>query len=229
MGVGNVFTYREAELTRELSAMIKPILERDYGAQVDLYPIDRNAYADYMSSRMAMDLKGYHYVLELHFNAFKKNADGDVKGMEVYVTYSRKDTAPEEYILDKVKAVGMDTDRGLKKYDWAVIASARRKGSPAALLEVCFIDDADDMKLYLAKKWEIAKAIADGVAAGLLLERKAGDTMRYTDVKSDAWYYDAVEKVSEAGLMEGSDSKFRPNDTVSRAELATVLSRLIEK
>jgi hypothetical protein len=33
-------------------------------------------------------------------------------------------------------------------------------GTRAALLEVCFIDDTDDMKLYLAKKNEVVAAIA---------------------------------------------------------------------
>lgn len=229
MGTLNGVTYKEADLTRELTELIQPTLEQEYGAAVERYPIERNAYADFMSNRLALDLTGYHYILEVHFNAFQKNADGDIKGMEIYTTYSRKDTATERYILDKVRATGIDTDRGLKRYDWSVIAAAERKKSPAALLEVCFIDDEDDMKKYLADKGKIARAIADGIAAGLLLERKAGDDMRYMDVKTDAWYAAAVEKVSEAGLMQGSDGKFRPNDPVTRAELATVLSRLLEK
>ena len=52
---------------------------------------------------------------------------------------------------------------------------------------------------------------------------------RYEDVSKNDWYYDAVEKVSEAGMMQGSDGKFRPNDTVTRAEMATILSRLLER
>ena len=35
-----------------------------------------------------------------------------------------------------------------------------------ALIETCFIDDLDDMKLYGAKFAQIAQAIADGVAEG---------------------------------------------------------------
>ena len=53
---------------------------------------------------------------------------------------------------------------------------------------------------------------------------------RYSDVKNDAWYAVAVEDVSAAGLMEGyEDGTFRPNESMTRAEVATVLWRLLNK
>ena len=73
------------------------------------------------------------------------------------------------------------------------------------------------------------EGIAKGIAAGCLLEERKNEMQRYSDVKPDAWFYDAVEKVSDAGLMQGSDGKFRPNETVTRAEMATILSRLLER
>lgn len=49
----------------------------------------------------------------------------------------------------------------------------------------------------------------------------------YTDVSSEAWYYKAVEFVSENGLMIGTgDNKFSPSAIVNRAMLVTVLWRL---
>ena len=49
----------------------------------------------------------------------------------------------------------------------------KKQGVSSALLEVCFINDTDDMKLYNAKKHEIAKAIAEGIAEGFKLETNA--------------------------------------------------------
>lgn len=227
IGVHKGVSYKEADLTRELTLMISKALEDHYVVEVERYPSDRNAYHDLMSNNLAMPLSGYTYILEVHFNAIRANKDGDIKGAEIYPAAGRKDTAAESYILQYIQSVGMDVDRGKKKYDWAVISNAQRKGSPAALLEVCFIDDEDDMSLYLQKKKEIAQAIAKGIAEGFWIEAKNERSMRYTDVKPDAWYAGAVEKVSDLGLMQGSDGKFRPDDTITRAEVAAVLSRLV--
>lgn len=50
---------------------------------------------------------------------------------------------------------------------------------------------------------------------------------RYSDVKSGSWYYNAVEYVSEKGLMQGTgDGVFAPNDNASRAMIVTVIHRM---
>ena len=53
---------------------------------------------------------------------------------------------------------------------------------------------------------------------------------KFPDVPNDAWYAKAVEFVTERGLITGyEDGTFRPNDDISRAEVATILMRMIEK
>lgn len=55
----------------------------------------------------------------------------------------------------------------------------------------------------------------------------AEDSLPYTDVSKDKWYYDNVKYVSEKNLMTGvSSSKFKPDVTVSRAQIVTALYRL---
>lgn len=56
---------------------------------------------------------------------------------------------------------------------------------------------------------------------------KEVDSMKFKDdSKIPAWAKDAVEKVSDAGLMVGDDlGNFNPAQAVSRAELAVVLAR----
>ena len=49
----------------------------------------------------------------------------------------------------------------------------------------------------------------------------------FTDVKVGMWYEDAVKYVNDAGFMKGvSTTSFQPNVIVSRAMLATTISRL---
>jgi len=49
----------------------------------------------------------------------------------------------------------------------------------------------------------------------------------YTDVRSDAWYSTAVKYVTENGIMNGySADIFAPEDTTTRAMIATIIWRL---
>jgi S1-C subfamily serine protease len=53
------------------------------------------------------------------------------------------------------------------------------------------------------------------------------DGITFYDINEQDWYYSAVEKISKKGLMKGyEDGSFKPNQFVTRAELAQVLSSL---
>lgn len=86
--------------------------------------------------------------------------------------------------------------------------------------------------------YELRKgAVVMNPAAWLGIPNKAGNyhssdfevnEMDYKDqAEIPAWAKEAVDQVTEKGWMEGDPSgNFRPNDPITRAELAVVLSRL---
>ena len=165
--------YKEADLTREVTAALAKVL-KPY-AEVTIYDTDRNAYTDYKNGGLTSRAKfqTFDYVLEVHFNAFKADAgDGKNKGTEIFVMPSRSDVSVEQKIVDAIAKVGF-TNRGVKKQSFGVISTASRAGVRASLLEVCFIDDADDMKIYTAKTSQIIGAIKDGLVLGLNLKATA--------------------------------------------------------
>lgn len=51
----------------------------------------------------------------------------------------------------------------------------------------------------------------------------------FKDVEQGAWYAGSVAAVEKAGIFQGANGAFRPNDNISRQELAVVLSRLLKK
>lgn len=55
------------------------------------------------------------------------------------------------------------------------------------------------------------------------------DTTGFTDVKSDAWYYTAIMSCKKAGFFDKlnlSDNEFKPNQVITREEMAVILSNV---
>jgi hypothetical protein len=48
----------------------------------------------------------------------------------------------------------------------------------------------------------------------------------FTDVSAGAWYEEAVRELIDAGALDSSPSRFRPNDEAMRAEMVELLVRL---
>lgn len=170
IGTCNGKTYREADLTREVVTALAAKLKDC--ASVTVYDQSRNAYTDYKNGSLNSHahFENYDFVLEIHFNAFKADSgDGKTKGVEIF---AKSGSDIEGNIVKNIAALGF-TNRGVKSSGFAVINTARSKGARAALLEVCFIDDADDMKLYLAKKNDIINAIVKGFVLS-----KSGETVK---------------------------------------------------
>jgi len=55
------------------------------------------------------------------------------------------------------------------------------------------------------------------------------DTATFADVSSDAWYSPYVATAARLGIIQGrSADKFAPNDKITRAEMATMISRALK-
>ncbi|MBQ9598657.1 MAG: N-acetylmuramoyl-L-alanine amidase, partial [Clostridia bacterium] len=88
----------EADLTREVVTLLKPKLAEI--CDVDVADTSKNWY-EYLK-RNSFSFKGYDYVLEVHFNAYNKEAHGT----EIIVTPSEQNTGVEAAILKQLCAAG---------------------------------------------------------------------------------------------------------------------------
>lgn len=60
--------------------------------------------------------------------------------------------------------------------------------------------------------------------------QKGNKNIRYRDAPQSAWYFDAVDAASSAGLIKGnSKNEFRPNDLITREEISAIFGRLIDQ
>ena len=52
----------------------------------------------------------------------------------------------------------------------------------------------------------------------------------YSDVAQDAWYNNAISTMTKAGILGGyEDNTFRPNNSITRAEFATIAARFLSQ
>lgn len=232
-------SYREADETRKMTAAVAGYLEGM--AEVTIYPTDRNAYEDSRKGTLhsVAGFAQYDYVLEIHFNAYKASAaDGKKKGAEIYWVL---DEPKARTILDSVVRLGFP-DRGTKAQSLAVINAAKSKGVPAALLEVCFIDDADDMALYSKDRNAVARAIAGGIAKAFNIGKQVNKKVTYEEFKKfleqyltevekkepAAWSEEARKWAEEKKIIQGDgEGNMKYKSDVTREELVTMLFRAL--
>ena len=166
------FGYNEADLTRELVKLIQTALS-PY-CEVDVADTSKNWYRHIIKNGTYFNFTKYDYVLEVHFNSNAKDEKGNgaTTGTEIYVTRSEKTVSVEENIVKGISALGFK-NRGVKPMNFDLIYFIKRQGVSSALLEVCFLDDIDDIVLYQAVKKSVAMVIADGIADGYGLTDKS--------------------------------------------------------
>ena len=164
--------YKEADLTREVVSLLKA--ELDGYADVTMADTTKNWF-QYLKTH-SFNFKPYDYVFEAHFNACVNDEKGNGKttGTEIYITTSEKGSTVEEKIVKGISDIGLK-NRGVKRKNYSVIYKAKKQGVSSALLELCFIDDLDDMKIYQNNKSKIIKAIANGIISGFSLEKKVDE------------------------------------------------------
>lgn len=161
--------YKEADLTREVVKLLKPQL--DSYANVTIADTTRNWKKHIINNKNYFNFKNYDYVLETHFNAGANDtkSNGKTTGTEIYITTSEKTHGIETQIVKGMSDIGLK-NRGVKRQNFSLIQYIKNQGVSCALLEVCFIDDIDDMKIYQSKKTEIIKAIATAIINGFGLK-----------------------------------------------------------
>lgn len=164
--------YKEADLVREIAPKLKNKLSAY--ANVDVFDMNKNMYK-FLKAGNAFNFKNYDYVFELHFNAGVNDTKGNGKttGTEILVHTSEKGTTVEKAIVSNISGLGFK-NRGVKtRTDLQNMnVCKKRQGVSYALLETCFIDDLDDIKLYMSKKDAVITAIANGIISGFGLGKE---------------------------------------------------------
>ena len=146
--------YREADLTADLARRVGQILKDDYG--VDCYVNDKGGW--YKLRQADAKARGCASLVSIHFNS----AGGTGTESLRHNLHAAPSSAELQAAIHPqlVAGVGL-ADRGMKTQQVAVLSGEL----PATLLEICFIDNANDMRVYQVNKDRIARSIAAGIAS----------------------------------------------------------------
>ena len=136
----------EAIQTRKLGQAI----QQASGGKIALYDVNK----DLFRTNDHASLRNYD-VTEIHFNAF----DGNARGCEVLIKNGFEPDVKDNAILSVLAKYF--SNRGFKyRDDLANMNNFARMGTPYRLIEVCFIDNGEDMAIYGRQFANLAKDLS---------------------------------------------------------------------
>jgi len=167
---------------------------------------------------------GADIVVSNHSNSHPRNT---AHGTETYVyKYGFK----SEMLANNVQinlVSALDTkNRGVKEGNLAMV---RDTVAPAILVELGFISNEDDCAKLVTAKYQkkCAVAICKGICKYYGVTYKGEETM--ANDYSNHWAAKAIQKMADTKIMVGDGKgKFRPDDNITRGEVAQALTSLLK-
>lgn len=191
--------YQEQYETREFAKVLKQAFN-NYDCVCDIADDTRNYYT-YLK-KYSYDFKPYDYVLEIHFNAF----NGKATGTEIIKRTGAKVNEVETQILKNIADDVKYINRGVKFQQLYVMGKIQSQGVQCSLLEVCFIDNENDMSLYEVRKSQIAQSIVNAFVECYQIKKKEVKTMRYNHIEEiPEVYRSTIKKLIDKGILKGNE------------------------
>ncbi len=147
----------ETQKVRELADAMKQHATKTH------FVTDKNVY-DFKN--IVSISKGYESVTELHFNSFNTQAYGTEVLIKDGFKPDKTDTTLKNVLEKYFKA------RGFKHVDWLYNANAMAQtGISYRLLEICFIDNNNDMAIFDKNKQAIALELMEVIEGRKIVEK----------------------------------------------------------
>lgn len=223
-GPGNVNgspdgTYKEWEFTWDMAQRIKPLLEAQ-GVGVVLTKTADNYPSLTERANISNKSKPDCFV-SIHTNAYGEGGWSSASGLEIYtsagpMTAQRNVLASD--LVNAFHAAGVSLRSEPIKHEMYTVLA--KTDAPATLIEYGFHTNRDDVEYLKDTKYrdKLAEATAKGICTYLSVDWKKDEPVSdWEQERDEAW-----QAAKEAGILDGT----RPEDPVTRQELAVVLDRL---
>ena len=223
-GPGNVNgspdgTYKEWEFTWDMAQRVKPLLEAQ-GVGVVLTKTADNYPSLTERANISNKAKPDCFV-SIHTNAAGEGGWSSASGLEIYtsagpMTAQRNVLASE--LVNAFHAAGVTLRSEPIKHEMYTVLA--KTDAPACLIEYGFHTNKADVEYLKDTKYrdKLAEATAKGICTYLSVDWKKDEPVSdWEQERDEAW-----QAAKEAGILDGT----RPEDPVTRQELAVVLERL---
>lgn len=223
-GPGNVNgspdgTYKEWEFTWDMAQRIKPLLETQ-GVGVVLTKTADNYPS--LTERAAISNKAKpDCFVSIHTNAAGEGGWSSASGLEIYTSagpMTAKRNVLASDLVNVFHAAGVALRSEPIKHEMYTVLA--KTDAPACLIEYGFHTNKADVEYLKDTKYrdKLAEATAKGICTYLNVNWKKDEPVSdWEQERDEAW-----QAAKEAGILDGT----RPEDSVTRQELAVVLDRL---
>lgn len=213
--VGNV---SEQEQCRKIAAALKEELDRcGFWCHAGLSGTMYTRAAE--SDKFGVDLH-----LPIHTNA----CNGKVAGLRIMVYEMGGEAENIARAIDKYLApVTPGESDGISAMP--NLYEIKATDAVCVYLEVGFHDNPEEAKWIIDNTNKIAEMIARGLCEHYAVPYVPVSTGKpaFEDVAQEKWYAQSIAYCVEHGIMQGDgNGKFRPEEPITRAEIAAVASRL---
>lgn len=204
----------ESNETRRLGPKVVSYLKA-IGVNADYICLDKPKTAKYLNEQVVLaNSKGtYDVVVQIHFNAGSNDPNRNTTGTETYYR-----TSSGKPYADRVNAKlsTLFKNRGSKK-DTRGLYWLKYTKCPAILIEVCFVDDKDDAKIYLNNIDKTARLIAEGIAG------KAISTQPVQPTPQPTGSFKVKVLVDELNIRKDASAKATIVGQVNSGEVFTIV------
>ena len=223
-GPGNVNgspdgTYKEWEFTWDIAQRVKPLLEAQ-GVGVVLTKTADN-YPSLTERAETSNKAQPDCFVSIHTNAAGEGGWSSASGLEIY-TSAGPMTAQRNVLasglVNAFHAAGVTLRSEPIKHEMYTVLA--KTDAPACLIEYGFHTNKADVEYLKDTKYrdKLAEATAKGICTYLNVNWKKDEPVSdWEQERDEAW-----QAAKEAGILDGT----RPEDSVTRQELAVVLDRL---
>ena len=223
-GPGNVNgspdgTYKEWEFTWDMAQRIKPLLEAQ-GVGVVLTKTADN-YPSLTDRANISNKATPDCFVSIHTNAYGEGGWSSASGLEIYTSagpMTAKRNVLASDLVNAFHAAGVSLRSEPIKHEMYTVLA--KTDAPAALIEYGFHTNKMDTEYLKDSKYrdKLAEATAKGICTYLNVNWKKDEPVSdWEQERDEAW-----QAAKEAGILDGT----RPEDSVTRQELAVVLDRL---
>ena len=213
--VGNT---NEQEQCRKIAAALKEELDRcGFWCYAGL--------SGTMYTRAAeSDKFGVDVHISIHTNAF----DGIVAGLRIMVNQlGGVAEAISKCVMNRLAPITPGESDGISAQPQ--LYEIKATDAPCVYIEVGFHDNRKEAQWIIDHTREIAVAICQGLCDyyGVEYVTEGEPAPSFDDVAPAKWYAQSIAYCVEHGIMKGDgNGKFRPDEPITRAEVAAVAERL---